>query len=98
MVFLDPLNMAGTNARVHTLSASLLTLALLAAPDAGKAECGRRADRYTAAAAKVIDALRSYEKCVLSGDKRDDCAAEIEALDAAHDDFADAVDDMKTCG
>jgi hypothetical protein len=83
--------------RLHSLSAGLVALALLAAPDADKADCSHLADRRTAAVAKVIDALRGYEKCVSSGDKRDDCAAEMQALDTAHDDFADVVDDAKTC-
>ena len=77
--------------------ASLVALALLAAPDTDKADCSHVADRYTAAAAKVVDALHLYEKCVAASDKRDDCAAEIQALDTAHDDFADAVDDAKAC-
>jgi hypothetical protein len=82
---------------LHSLSIGLAALALLAAPGADKADCGHLADRYTAAAAKVIDALRSYGTCVTSGDKHDDCAAEMQALDDAHDDFADAVDDLKAC-
>ena len=89
--------MAGAKSRLHSLSTGLLALALLTAPGVDKADCGNLGDRYTAAAARVIDALRSYEKCVSSGDKHDDCAAEMQALDTAHDDFADAVDDLKTC-
>jgi hypothetical protein len=87
----------GANSRLHSLSAGLLALAVLTAPDVKKADCGSLADRHTAAAAKVIDALRSYEKCVSSGGRRNDCAAEMEMLDAAHDVFSDAVDDLKPC-
>jgi hypothetical protein len=89
--------MTGSKSRVNSLSAGLIALAVLTAPDVRKADCGNLADRHAAAAAKVIDALRSYEKCVSSGDRRNDCAAEMQALDSAHDDFADAVDDLKTC-
>jgi len=89
--------MAAATSRLHSLSAGLAAFALLVAPNADKADCGHLADRYAAAAAKVIDALREYEKCVSSGDKHDDCAAAMQALDTAHDDFADAVDDAKTC-
>jgi hypothetical protein len=89
--------MAGAKSQLHSLSTGLIALALLTAPDVHKADCGNLADRYTAAAAKVIDALRSYEKCVSSGDKHDACAAEMQALDNAHDDFADAVADSKSC-
>jgi hypothetical protein len=87
----------GGKSRLHSLSAGLLALALLVAPDADKAECGNLADRYTTAVAEVVDALRVYAKCVAASDKRDDCAAQIQALDDAHDDFADAVADAKAC-
>jgi hypothetical protein len=89
--------MTGSKTRVNSLSAGLIALAVLTAPGVKKADCGSLADRHTVAAARVVDALRSYEKCVSSGDKRNDCAAEMQALDAAHDDFADAVDDLKAC-
>jgi len=89
--------MTGATSRLHCLSVGLFALAVLTVPDAEKADCGSLANRHTAAAAKVIDALRSYEKCVSSGDRRDDCAAEMQALDTAHDDFADVVDDAKSC-
>lgn len=75
----------------------MVVLALLAAPDADKADCGNLADRYTAAVSEVVDALRSYAKCVAMSDRRDDCAAQMQALDNAHDDFADAVADAKAC-
>jgi len=89
--------MPGSKSRVNSLSAGLIALAVLTAPDVKKADCASLAERHAVAAGKVIDALRSYEKCVSSGDKRNDCAAEMQALDAAHDDLADAVDDLKTC-
>ena len=82
---------------MHSLSAGLVVLALLVAPDADKADCGNLADRYTAAVAEVADALRVYAKCVAASDKRDDCAAQMQALDNAHDEFADAVADAKGC-
>ncbi len=52
------------NARLHSLSAGLVALALLTAPDADKADCATLADRYTAAVAQVVDALSRYAKCV----------------------------------
>ncbi len=85
------------NNPLHGLYAGLVVLALLAAPNADKADCGNISDRYIAAAAKVFDALRTYEKCVAASNQRDDCAAEMQVLDSAHDDFADAVADAKTC-
>ena len=89
--------MAAATSRLHSLSTGLVAFALLAAPNADKADCGHLADRHTAAVAKVIEALRDYEKCVSSGDRRDDCAAAMQALDTAHDDFADVVDETKSC-
>ena len=88
-----------TNFRLGSdgLAAGLLVLALLVAPDAHKAECGSLNERYDAAVAKITEALRRYEKCVATSDKRNDCAAEIQALDDAHDDFADVIDDIRDC-
>src|SRR5437588_756186 len=53
--------------------------------------------RTRPAAARVIEALRVYEKCLSSGDRHNDCEAEMQAVDNAHDDFADAVADAKQC-
>jgi hypothetical protein len=88
---------AGGKSRLHTLSAGLVALALLVAPDTDKADCGAIANRYTAAVGRVVDAMQNYAKCVSASDKRDDCAAEMQALDNAHDDFAEAVADAKSC-
>jgi hypothetical protein len=82
---------------LNSLTAGVLTLALFTAPNTERADCGNAADRYTAAVAQVIGAMRSYAVCVAASAKRDDCAAEIQALDNAHDDFADAVADAKDC-
>ena len=88
---------AAVKSRSHCLSGGLVALALLTVPNADKIDCSNVADRYRAAVTQIVDALRSYAKCVASSDKRDDCAAEMQALDNAHDDFADAVDDWKAC-
>ena len=82
---------------MSSVHASLLALALLAAPTPDRSDCSTLGERYASAVAKVVEALRTYEKCVASSDKRNDCAAEIQALDSAHDDFGDAVDDAKDC-
>lgn len=82
---------------MHVGYAALAVLALLTAPNTQLADCGNVADRYTAAVAGVVTALRAYEKCVAHSNERDDCAAEMEALDNAHDDFAQAVADTKDC-
>ena len=83
--------------RIHSLAGVLLALALLAVPDVDNADCGHLADRYSAALGRVVAAMRGYGQCIATSRERDDCAAEMRALDAAHDAFADAVADAKSC-
>lgn len=82
---------------MHSLAAPILALALITAPNTKAADCTNAAARYKAAIAGVVDALRKFEACVAASNKRDDCTDEFEALDSAHDDFADAVDSLKNC-
>jgi hypothetical protein len=82
---------------VHSIHASLLALAILAVPNPERIDCSTVGARYVGAVAKVVETLRIYEKCVVSSEKRTDCAEEMQALDTAHDDFADVVDDAKAC-
>ncbi len=88
---------AGAERRRQDLAGGFLALALLGVPDVDSADCGHIADRYTAAVVRVAAALRGYARCVATSNQRDDCAAEMRALDAAHDNFADAVADAKDC-
>jgi hypothetical protein len=76
--------------RPQAFSGALVALALIAPPNAGH-KCRAASERYESAVAEVIGALQAYMKCVLSSQKRDDCAAQMEELDSAHDEFADAV-------
>jgi hypothetical protein len=76
--------------RSHAFSGMLIALTLTSPPITDR-DCRAAAERREAAVAQVIDALRAYEKCVVSGQKRDDCAAQLDDLDSAHDEFADAV-------
>ena len=80
---------------MSSLLAGGVALALLTAPNANIADCGHAANGYTAAVAKVLGAARNYEKCIAASAMRDDCAAEMQALDDAHDDFETAVTDYK---
>lgn len=82
---------------LHSMAVSFVALALMAAPNAKGADCTNAAARYTAAVTQVMEALRRFEGCVASSNRRNDCADAFEALDSAHDDFVDAVDDLKTC-
>jgi hypothetical protein len=83
--------------QLSSIHASLIALAVLAAPTPDRSDCSTLGERYTGAVAKVVEALRTYEKCVAASDKRNDCANEMQALDHAHDDFVDTVDDAKDC-
>ncbi|HEX3862944.1 MAG TPA: hypothetical protein VHY35_14745 [Stellaceae bacterium] len=82
---------------MHILSLSLVTVALLTAGEPDKSDCSAANQQYTATVNKVIEAARAYEKCVSAGDKHSDCSTEMQALDSSHDDFADAVADLKDC-
>jgi len=79
------------------MPARRLALALLAAPTPERVDCSTLGARYAGAVARVMETLQAYEKCVASSEKRNDCAAEMQALDTAHDDFVDVVDDAKDC-
>jgi hypothetical protein len=76
-------------------SAALITLALVSPPSTGIADCQSAGDAFQAALTKVVNALRSYEQCIAASSGKDKCSAEIQAVDDAHDDFEDAVNDYK---
>ena len=82
---------------MHSIQASLIALAVLAAPSPERVDCSTIGARYDGAVAKVTEALRTYEKCIASSEQRKDCTDEMQALDSAHDDFTDVVDDAKEC-
>jgi len=89
------------NHRVHPLAVGLLLLAVFSAPNTERADCATLADRARAAAGKVIEAIQTYQKCIVAAAdgtaKGQDCDAEMQAVDTAHDDFVDAVDEAKPC-
>jgi hypothetical protein len=75
---------------LHALSGVMAALTLTSPPISDR-DCRAAAERREAAVSEVIDAVRAYEKCVLSSQKRDDCASQLDELDSAHDEFADEV-------
>jgi hypothetical protein len=75
--------------RTHAFSGLVVALTLTS-PSAGGRDCRIAAERREAAVTQVIDALRAYEKCVVSSQNRNDCAGQMDELDSAHDEFADA--------
>jgi hypothetical protein len=68
----------------------LVALTLTSPPIADR-DCRAGSERYEDAISEVVDALRAYEKCILSSQKQDDCTSQWDELDSAHDEFADAV-------
>jgi len=83
--------------KIYSYAGGLVALAILATPGVQKADCGSAASRRAAAVAKVMEALQAYGKCISAPDNKGDCADEMQALDDAHDDFADIVAEAKTC-
>ena len=79
---------------VYTAPA-LILIAAVVSPPTDTSDCNSAGQEYGKAVASATAALRKYEDCISASHGRSDCAAEIEALDNAHDDFADAVDEFK---
>jgi hypothetical protein len=75
-------------------AASLITLAVIVVPAADNNDCRTATTQFDESVAKLTAALRTYEDCVNNSKGRNDCAAEMKALDDAHDDFEDAVADF----
>jgi len=76
-------------------AAAMMTLALVSPPATGAGDCNSAGDSFKATLAKVMEALRTYEQCISESKGKDKCAAEMQALDDAHEDFEDAVNDYK---
>jgi hypothetical protein len=91
------MDLAGVCYLVNSVAAPIVALALIAAPHTKAADCASAETRYKAAVGSVVEALRKFEGCIAASNKRDDCTKEFEALDSAHDDIVDAVEDLKTC-
>jgi len=81
-------------APLTSAAASLLMLTVIVAPTADNPDCRNATKQYDDAVAKLKTALHEYENCVDNSRGRNDCAAEIKAVDDAHDDFEEAVADF----
>ena len=80
----------GMKIRLHAVSGMVVALALTSPPITDR-DCRAASERHERAVSEVINALRAYEKCIVSGQKQDDCSGQIDELDSAQDEFADAV-------
>jgi hypothetical protein len=79
--------------RLHAFSGMVVALTLTSPPIADR-DCRAACERREGAVSQVIDALRAYEKCILSSQRRDDCSRLKDELDSAQDEFADAVSEF----
>jgi hypothetical protein len=75
---------------LHAFSWIVVALTLTSPPVADR-DCRAASERHETAVSEVIDALRAYEKCVSSRQNRNDCPGQLNELESAHDEFADAV-------
>jgi hypothetical protein len=75
--------------RLRTFSGMVVALAVTSPPITDR-ECRAASERREVAVSEVINALRAYEKCIVSGQKQDACSSQIDELDSAQDEFADA--------
>ena len=68
-------------ARLHAFTATVVALTLTTPPNTDR-NCRVASERREAAVSQVIDAPRTYEKYVLSDQKRNDCAEQLDELDS----------------
>jgi hypothetical protein len=84
--------------RLHFAAGWIAAVAVVSPPSTEPSDCAGATEHYKETVAAVTASLRKYEACVSASNGRDHCAAEIQALDSAHDDFEDTVADIeKTC-
>jgi hypothetical protein len=76
--------------RLSAFSGIMIALTVTSPPITDR-DCRAASERREGAVSQVVDALRAYQRCILSGQKRDDCSSQIDELDSAQDEFADAV-------
>ena len=82
----------------HVAPPLALLFTLATASDADLLGCRKPAERYEAAVAEVVEAMRAYEKCVSTSRGRDTCSAEFSDIDLAQDGFEAAVSEYaKAC-
>lgn len=70
-------------------------MVVLAALSGADDRCKRVGQRYEAAKAEVIDAVRSYERCIAASRARETCEAEFADLDLAQDRYERTVADYR---
>jgi hypothetical protein len=85
-------------ANLHAAAAVIAVLAVASPPQTEPSDCAGATEHYKQTLEAVMASLHKYEACLSASNAHDHCAAEIQALDNAHDDFDDAVSDSeKAC-
>jgi hypothetical protein len=85
-------------ASLHAAAAVIAVLAVASPPQTEPSDCAGATAHYKETLEAVTVVLHKYEACLSASNGHDHCAAEIQALDNAHDDFDDAVSDSeKAC-
>lgn len=82
-------------ARLHMAAGWIATLAVVTPPQTEPSDCAGATEHYKQTVEAVTGALKKYEACVSGSNAKDRCAAEIQALDDAHDDFEDTVAEIE---
>jgi len=77
--------------QLHAPAGLVVAALTLTSPPIADRGCRVASERREAAVSEVFNALRAYEKCILSGQNRDDCSRQFDDLYSAHDEFADSV-------
>jgi hypothetical protein len=84
--------------RLHYMAGWIAAVAVVTPPQTEPTDCASATQQHKENVEAVMNALRKYEACVTASKGRDKCAAEMQALDSAHDDFEDTVTDIeKAC-
>ena len=84
--------------RLHYAAGWIAAVAVVSPPQTEPTDCASATQQYKENVEAVLAALHKYEACISGSNGRDKCAAEMQALDSAHDDFEDTVTDIeKSC-
>ena len=83
------------SARLHAAAGWIAALAVVTPPQTEPTDCASVTERYKQNVEAVTEALRKYEACVSGSNARDHCAAEIQALDDAHDDVDETISEIE---
>jgi hypothetical protein len=85
--------------KAHLHAAAILAvLAVAAPPQTEPSDCASATEHHKETVEAVTSAAQKYQACVAASNAHDHCAAEMQALDSAHDDFDDTISEIeKTC-